>query len=117
MVCYLGVRIKTRFGFDDSLDAFGVHGIGGIFGALATGLFASALVNPAGTDGVFYNLETGLHLLGEQILAIGVTVVYSVVVTFLLGKAIDLTLGLRVTEEEETQGLDATLHGESAYQS
>ncbi|OGH01587.1 MAG: ammonia channel protein [Candidatus Lambdaproteobacteria bacterium RIFOXYD1_FULL_56_27] len=117
LVCYLGVRIKTRFGFDDSLDAFGVHGIGGIFGALATGLFASALVNPAGTDGVFYNLETGLHLLGEQILAIGVTVVYSVVVTFLLGKAIDLTLGLRVTEEEETQGLDATLHGESAYQS
>jgi len=116
IVCYFGVRIKSRFGFDDSLDAFGVHGIGGIFGAIATGLFASTLVNPAGADGVFTQAATGFHLLWEQVFAVGFTVVYSAVLTFIIAKVIDLTMGLRVEEDLESQGLDSMLHGESAYQ-
>ncbi|MDT8448237.1 MAG: ammonium transporter [bacterium] len=116
LVCYFGVRIKGRFGFDDSLDAFGVHGIGGIFGALATGLFASVLVNSGGADGVFSNLSTGWHLFGEQAFAVAVTIVYSVVMTLIIAKVLDKTMGLRVTDDEETQGLDSQLHGETAYQ-
>lgn len=109
LACFFGVRIKGKFGFDDSLDAFGVHGIGGIFGALATGVFASTLVNPGGADG-------SLHLLFEQAFAVAVTMVYAVVATFVIAKVIDVTMGLRVAEDVETQGLDSQLHGETAYQ-
>jgi len=116
LVCYFGVRIKSKFGFDDSLDAFGIHGLGGIFGAIATGLFASSIVNPGGANGVFIQASAGFHLLYEQVFAIGVTVVYSGVLTYVIAKVIDKTMGLRVDEDVEAQGLDSTLHGESAYQ-
>lgn len=114
-VCFLGVRLKDRFGFDDSLDAFGVHGIGGMVGALLTGLFATTLINPGGADGVFYNLSSGLGLLFEQVLGIAITVAYASIVSLIIAKAIDLTIGLRVSNEVEVQGLDGPLHGEKAY--
>ncbi|MCP4297481.1 MAG: ammonium transporter [Proteobacteria bacterium] len=115
VVCFLGVRVKARFGFDDSLDAFGVHGIGGMFGALATGFFASTAINSGGADGIFYDLGKGFHLFYEQGFAVVVTIVYAVIITWIIAKVIDLTIGLRVTEDIELQGLDENLHGEKAY--
>ncbi len=112
-VCYVSVSvIKTRFKYDDSLDAFGVHGVGGTVGALATGLFAQKAVNPAGADGLFFG---NAGLLGSQAAAVGVTAVYAAVVTWILLKILDKTMGLRVTEEDEVIGLDDTQHRESAY--
>ena len=115
VVCFLGVRIKAGFGFDDTLDAFGVHGVGGIFGALATGFFASMAINPAGANGIFYDSVKGFHLFYEQFFAIVVTIVYAAFLTWIIAKVIDLTIGLRVSEETELQGLDENLHGEKAY--
>jgi Amt family ammonium transporter len=117
VICFLGVRIKHRFGFDDSLDAFGVHGIGGMVGALLTGLFATKLINPGAPNGLFYDLKEGLPLLMEQGLGIIVTVFYAAFVTMIIAKLIDKTIGLRVSNEIEIQGLDGTLHGEQAYHS
>lgn len=112
-VCYLSVSvIKTRFKYDDSLDAFGVHGVGGTIGALATGLFAQKAVNPAGADGLFFG---NAGLLGSQAAAVGVTAAYAAAVTWLLLKILDKVMGLRVTEEDEVIGLDDTQHRESAY--
>ena len=116
VVCYFGVRIKGKFGFDDSLDAFGVHGVGGIFGALATGVFASKLINDGGADGLLANAATGGHLFWEQIVAVAVTVAYSVIMTVIIATVINKTMGLRVDDETERKGLDTTLHGEQAYQ-
>lgn len=113
LVCYLFVAvIKHKFGYDDSLDAFGVHGVGGTVGALATGLFATKIVNPAGNDGLFYGNPS---LLGTQALGVIVTVVYAATVTFILLKVLDSLMGLRVKEEEELMGLDVTQHKETAY--
>jgi len=112
VVCYLAVIAKGKFGYDDSLDAFGVHCIGGTWGALATGLFASTAINAAGANGLFYG-NPGLLLI--QIKSIAVAWVYSFAVTFLLLKILDATMGLRVTNDEETQGLDLIQHGESGY--
>jgi Amt family ammonium transporter len=103
---------KTKLGYDDTLDAFGVHGIGGIWGALATGLFATKAVNAAGADGLFYG-NAGLFSI--QLKAVLVTVVYSFVVSYVLLKLIDMTMGLRVSEQEEQIGLDLTQHRESGY--
>ncbi|MBT4088341.1 MAG: ammonium transporter, partial [Deltaproteobacteria bacterium] len=114
-VCFLGVRIKDRFGFDDSLDAFGVHGIGGIAGALLTGLFATKLINPGGADGLFYNLSEGSGLFLEQIFAVVFTIVFAALATWLIAIVIDKTIGLRVSKDIEIQGLDGELHGEKAY--
>jgi Amt family ammonium transporter len=112
-VCYLSVAVlKQKFRYDDSLDAFGVHGVGGTIGALATGLFAQAAVNPAGADGLLFGNPS---LFGIQALAAGVTMAYSMAVTFLLLVLLDKALGLRVTDEEEVIGLDDTQHKESAY--
>ncbi len=112
-VCYVSVSvIKTKFKYDDSLDAFGVHGVGGTVGALATGLFAQKAVNPAGADGLFFG---NANLLGSQAAAVGVTAVYAAAVTWVLLKILDKTMGLRVTEEDEVIGLDDTQHRESAY--
>ena len=116
VVCYLGVRIKGKFTFDDSLDAFGIHGIGGMFGAVATGFFASTLINDGGANGVFFDSVKGWHLLYEQVFAIVVTVFYSAIVTGIILVILDKTIGLRVSEDIETEGLDTTLHGETAYQ-
>jgi Amt family ammonium transporter len=113
VICYFFVAIvKNKFGYDDSLDAFGVHGIGGIWGALATGLWASKAVNPAGNDGLFYGNP---GLLWIQLKAVVITIVYSFIVSFVLLKIVDALMGLRVTEDEERIGLDLTQHRESAY--
>ena len=113
VLCFIMVSvIKPKLGYDDSLDAFGVHGVGGIFGALATGLFATKMVNPAGANGLFYG-NSGLFV--EQVIAVGVTIVYSFVVSFIILKLVDAIVGLRVSEKEELVGLDLSQHRERAY--
>jgi Amt family ammonium transporter len=110
--CFIMVGIvKPKLGYDDSLDAFGVHGIGGIWGAIATGLFANPLIQSA-CKGAFYGNP---HQLGVQALAVGSTIVYSGVLTFILFKIVDKTLGIRATEAEESIGLDISQHEEIAY--
>ncbi len=113
LICYFFVAVvKTKFGYDDSLDAFGVHGVGGIWGALATGLWATKEVNPAGNNGLFYG-NPGLFLI--QLKAVVITIVYSFIVSFVLLKIVDALMGLRVSEDEERIGLDLTQHRESGY--
>jgi Amt family ammonium transporter len=113
VVCYTSVAvIKLRFGYDDSLDAFGVHGVGGTLGALATGLLAQKIVNPAGNNGLFFG-NTGLLM--TQATGVIATAAYAVSVTFVLLKVLDATMGLRVEDKEEVIGLDITQHEESAY--
>ena len=104
--------VKGALGYDDTLDAFGVHGVGGIWGALATGLFATKSVNPAGGDGLLYGNPL---LFWIQIKAVFITVVYSLVLGFVLLKVVDVLMGLRVSEHEERVGLDLTMHREAAY--
>jgi Amt family ammonium transporter len=104
--------IKPKLGYDDSLDAFGVHCIGGIWGALATGLFASKMVNPQGADGLLFGNPKQFII---QALTVLVTIAYTFVVTFAIYKLIDLLIGVRVNEEEELMGLDLTQHHERAY--
>ncbi|HUS30881.1 MAG TPA: ammonium transporter [Kofleriaceae bacterium] len=106
-ICYGAVLAKARLGYDDALDAFGVHGVGGATGALLTGVAARAVLNN-GNGG-------GLSLLGKQALSIAAAGAWAAVVTFILLKVIDLTVGLRVDQESEHEGLDGVLHGESAY--
>ncbi|MBA4386389.1 MAG: ammonia channel protein [Verrucomicrobia bacterium] len=113
VVCYLCVAfVKVKLGYDDSLDAFGVHGIGGIWGVFATGIWATKSVNAAGSDGLLYGNP---WLLWIQVKAILLTVVYSFVVSFALLKLIDLVMGLRVPEQDERIGLDLTQHREAGY--
>ncbi len=104
--------VKGALGYDDTLDAFGVHGIGGIWGAIATGLFATRTVNPAGADGLLYGNPL---LFWIQIKVTFITIVYSLVLGFALLKVVDALMGLRVSEHEERVGLDLTLHREAAY--
>jgi Amt family ammonium transporter len=111
-LCYLGVVGKNRFGYDDSLDVVGVHGVGGTWGALATGLFASKAINDAGADGLFFG-NPGLF--GIQVLTVLATWVYAFAVTFILLKILDWTMGLRVSDEEEENGLDLSQHSETGY--
>jgi Amt family ammonium transporter len=110
--CYAGVIGKNRLGYDDSLDVVGVHGVGGTWGALATGLFASKAINDAGADGLFLGNP---GLLGIQIIAVLSTWVYAFVVTLILLKILDWTMGLRVSEEDEENGLDLSQHSETGY--
>ena len=111
--CFYAVSVvKPKLGYDDSLDAFGVHGIGGMWGALATGLFATKSVNSAGADGLFYGNPQQFV---NQLIAVGVTVVFTAVVTFVVLKVVDALVGLRVKEEDEEIGLDLTQHQEVAY--
>jgi len=111
--CFVAVTvIKPLLGYDDSLDAFGVHCVGGIWGALATGLFASKLVNPAGADGLFFGNPKQLLI---QLAAVAVTIVYTAVVTLIIYKLVDLFIGVRVDEKSEAMGLDLTQHHERAY--
>jgi len=112
IICYLAVLLKPRLGYDDSLDVVGVHFVGGVWGALATGLFASKLVNSAGADGLFYG-NPGQFLI--QVIAVVVTMVFSFVVSYILFKILDATMGLRVTPEDEVAGLDITEHQETGY--
>ncbi|HVO29412.1 MAG TPA: ammonium transporter [bacterium] len=111
-VSFAAVQMKSRFGYDDSLDVFGVHGMAGIFGALATGVFASAAVNPAGANGLLHG--NGMLVL-KQLAGIGATLAWSGVFSFAILKAIDVTVGLRVEKEAEQEGLDLAENGELAY--
>jgi Amt family ammonium transporter len=113
-LCFFGVQlIKQRFGVDDALDVVGVHGVGGTWGAIATGLFATVAVNSTGADGLLYGNPSQLL---TQAIAVLVSWVYAGAMTFVIMKAIDAVIGLRVPEDEEVLGLDSTQHGEVAYQ-
>jgi ammonium transporter, Amt family len=120
-VCYFAVtHLKARFGYDDSLDVFGVHGLGSTLGMLMLGFLASSQVNVAIADtwkphGLAVSLAGGVAQFSNQLKAVLFTMAYAGAATFLLLKTIDATLGLRVSEEEETVGLDLSQHGESAY--
>ncbi len=113
LVCAWAVRLKFRLGYDDSLDVLGVHGVGGLLGMVLLGLLATRSINPSGADG----LLTGGHwsFFGWEILAAVVVAVFSFGVTWLLATALDKTIGLRVSPEDEFTGLDLTQHSESAY--
>jgi Amt family ammonium transporter len=111
-ICYIALNVKGKLGYDDSLDAFGVHGIGGVLGVFATGLFAQTFINPAGSNGLFFG---NIALAKTQMIAILVTAAYSFVITVVLLKIIDRLVGLRVNEESEVTGLDISQHGESGY--
>ncbi len=111
-ICYSAVLAKNRFGYDDSLDAFGIHGVGGLAGALLTGVFAQIAVNPGGADGLLFGNPELLLLQGEAVLATGV---YATILTIVILKGIDMTIGLRVSENQEREGLDSALHGEAGY--
>ncbi len=113
VVCYFATQLRGRLRVDDALDVWGVHGVGGTWGALATGLFATVAVNGAGANGLFYGDPSQVW---KQLVAVLVTWVYSAAVTWLILKVVDVTVGLRVAEHEEVLGLDATQHGEAAYQ-
>jgi len=108
---YAATRLKPALGYDDSLDTFGVHGIGGIIGALLTGVFVAARFGGAGLP---HGVSMGDQFL-KQCLGVGVTLVYDAVLTFIILKVIDAVIGLRVTDEQETEGLDLALHDERSY--
>ncbi len=113
IICYFATQLRGKLRVDDALDVWGVHGVGGTWGALATGLFATLAVNELGANGLVYGDPS---LLWKQAIAVAVTWVYSGAVTWLLLKVVDITVGLRVAEREEVLGLDASQHGEVAYQ-
>ncbi|MBW3594070.1 MAG: ammonium transporter [Actinobacteria bacterium] len=112
-VCSKAVSLKFRLGYDDSLDVVGVHLVGGIVGALLLGVFADISMNEFGADGLLFG--GGVTLLGKQLIAIGATLAFSLIVTFGIAKLVDMVIGLRVTEEEEIAGLDITQHAEVGY--
>ena len=113
IICYGAMQLRPRLKIDDALDVWAVHGIGGTWGALATGLFATVAINSAGQDGLFYGNPQQLL---TQAIAVGATWLYAAVVTAVIVKLIDVTIGFRVKEHEESLGLDASQHGEIAYQ-
>jgi Amt family ammonium transporter len=112
VVCYGGVMIKTKAGYDDALDAFGVHGVGGALGALLTGVFAAKTWG-APVDGLVHG---GIGVFGVQALGLAAAVGWAVAVTFAILKLVDAVIGLRVPGEIEREGLDTNLHGESGYE-
>lgn len=112
VLCYLAVLWKAKLGYDDALDVVGIHGVGGVWGALATGLFASKAINAAGADGLFYG-NPGQF--GIQAVAVVISVGFAFVGTFVILKLIDGFTGLAVSEEEERMGLDLSQHDERAY--
>jgi len=113
VACFWAVTVKFKLGYDDSLDVVGVHGVGGALGALATGVFASKAINAAGADGL---LAGNASLLGIQAVSVVATIAFSFIATFAILKVIDLTVGLRVSEETEQVGLDLSEHDEAAYE-
>ena len=112
IVCYAAVIFKGRLGYDDSLDVIGIHGIGGLTGTVCLGLFASRAINPGGADGLFSG-NPGFFI--TQLYGIFAVLVYTLVVTWIIVKVIDMTMGLRVAPEAETEGLDLSEHSETAY--
>jgi Amt family ammonium transporter len=119
--CYLMVaKVKARFGYDDTLDAFGVHGAGGTIGALLTGVFASSAINPMFKDAKGSVLPSGViegnpHQLVNQLIGVGIAWVLAIVGTLVILKIVDMVIGLRVSEDHEIQGLDLSQHGEEGY--
>ncbi len=113
LISFFAIKLKNKFGYDDTLDVFGVHGVGGMWGALATGVFASKAINPAGADGLLNG--GGTALLGKQFIGVGIAVVYAALMTFLIASLIRAVMGLRVSSSDEDAGLDVTQHGEEAY--
>jgi len=111
-LCYMACNLKSKLGYDDSLDVVGVHGVGGTWGALATGLFASKAVNEAGGDGLFFGNPGQLW---TQIVAVLATYALAIVGTWVILKVVDAVVGLRVTDEDEVVGLDLSQHSETAY--
>jgi Amt family ammonium transporter len=111
--CYLAMQFRPRLKVDDALDVWAVHGIGGTWGAIATGIFATVAVNAAGQNGLLFGNPQQLL---TQAIAVGATWIYAAVATFVIVKVIDLTIGMRVKESEESLGLDRSQHGEIAYQ-
>ena len=121
VVCYLMVaKVKSRLGYDDSLDAFGVHGAGGTIGALLTGVFATSAINPIFKDSQGNALPVGLidghpGQVANQLVGVLIAWGLAIVGTLIILKVVDALVGLRVPEEHETQGLDLALHGEEGY--
>ena len=113
VICYLSVSVvKAKLGYDDSLDAFGVHGVGGAWGALATGLFASKAVNEAGADGLLFGNASQFT---NQLIGVAASILFAAVMTFVIIKIMGLVMDLRVSEAQEMQGLDLSEHGERGY--
>ena len=113
---YACTTIKSRFGYDDSLDVFGVHGVSGTAGIILVGVFATRNVtDPALSVGRPLGLIEGGTVIQGQLVAVAITLVFSVVLTFVLLKILDATMGLRVSEKEEIEGLDLSQHGEEGY--
>ncbi|HML52821.1 MAG TPA: ammonium transporter [Solidesulfovibrio magneticus] len=112
-LCYGGVLIKSVFKYDDSLDVVGIHGLGGTFGALATGLFATKAVNELGADGLFYGNPEQLWI---QFVSVVATWVFCFVMTLILFKIVDVMVGIRVSQDDEIKGLDVSQHSEVGYQ-
>jgi len=113
IICYLAIAIvKAKLGYDDALDAFGVHGVGGAWGTIATGLFAEKSINAAGADGLFFG---GLHQFLVQLMSLGIALLYAVVVTIIIFKVVDALLGMRADKKSEIIGLDLSQQSESAY--
>ena len=110
-ICYGAVMLKGRVGYDDALDAFGIHGVGGALGAILTGVFA-AEVWGGDAQGL---IDGNSELVIENIIGVLAAAAYSIVVTFVILKVIDVTVGLRVSNDEESEGLDTNLHGEEGY--
>jgi Amt family ammonium transporter len=113
VICYLAVAvIKAKLGYDDALDAFGVHGVGGTFGTIATGIFAQKAINAAGNDGLLFG---NIHQFLVQGLLVIIAIVFAVVMTFIIFKIVDALIGMRVEENNEVVGLDLTQQSEAAY--
>ena len=112
VICYAAVRTKPKFGYDDALDVVGVHGVGGTWGALATGLFASVAVNAGGANGLFFGNPKQLLI---QAIAVAASISFAFIGSLILLKVADTIVGLRVDDEAERQGLDLSEHDENAY--
>jgi ammonium transporter, Amt family len=113
-VCAYAIQIKSKFGFDDSLDVVGLHLVAGFVGCLAIGFLGTKSVNEFGADGLFYG--GGFELLGKQAIGAGAVTAFSFIVTFVIAKVLDLTLGFRIDEDHELEGVDLRAHGELAYE-
>jgi len=111
-ISYYAIKVRQKRGLDESLDVFACHGMGGVWGALATGLFASKLVNPAGADGLFLG---NVNLFIAQFIAVVVAAAFAFVMTIVIAQVLKRTVGLSVSEREEEVGLDISAHGERAY--
>jgi Amt family ammonium transporter len=112
VICYAGVMLKGRLRYDDSLDVVGIHGFGGTWGALATGLFASKAINSAGSDGLFFGNRGQL---GIQFVSVVATIAFAFVMTLIILKVVDWVAGIRVNDDEEERGMDMSLHDEKGY--